>query len=232
MEETNTQEPSQEQETSQVEATPSLDDVYKEFNVEETAKQFQPQPPVQQQQPYQPEQQPTAVPDPVLDPDGYKRWVHSQQSDVSNIKQSLKQLTDTFGAVIARDMKAREEADISAAVQTIKEAGFEQDKDFIEVALGTKARQDPRFMQLYQNRNQNPQAWKKALGAYANEAKAKYSFRADPQIAENVRAAKSSTSATSNRTETTNSIEERLKNAKDQHEWERIWRQYSSSGTY
>jgi len=231
MEETNTQEPSQEQETSQVEATPSLDDVYKEFNVEETAKQFQPQPPVQQPQ-YQPEQQPTAVPDPVLDPDGYKRWVHSQQSDVSNIKQSLKQLTDTFGAVIARDMKAREEADISAAVQTIKEAGFEQDKDFIEVALGTKARQDPRFMQLYQNRNQNPQAWKKALGAYANELKGKYSFRADPQIAENVRAAKSSTSATSNRTETTNSIEERLKNAKDQHEWERIWRQYSSSGTY
>ena len=167
-----------------------------------------------------------------MDPDGYRRWVSNQQTDVSTLKQSVKQLTDTFGAVIARDIKAREEADIKDAIQTIKKSGFDQEDDFIEIALGQKARQDPRFMQLYQNRNQNPKAWKAAIGAYANELKGRYAFRADPQIAENVRAAKTSTSATSNKTDQKTSAEEYLESAKDPREWDRRWQELISRGRY
>ena len=237
MEENEAQEPSTPQEPSQVEVEQqpsSLDDVYKKFNVEETAKQFQPQPPAPPTPQYQerPEQQPTAAPDPVLDPDAYRRWASGQATDVSTLKQSIKQLQNTFGAIAAREMKAREEADIRDAVQTVKKAGFEHDDDFIEIALGQKARQDPRFMNLYQGRHQNPQAWRAAVGAYANELKGKYAFRADLQLAENVRAARNSTSATPNKTEAKTSAEEYLEEAKDPAEWQRRWDQMVNRSRY
>lgn len=231
MEEQTQQEPSQEQATSE-EVT--LDKVYQEYNVEEMARQFRPQATAQEMQPQQrqdiPQQQP-AVPDPILDADRYKQYVSNQQTEVSSLKQSLKQLQDTFGAIAAQQVKAREEADIKDAVQLVKKAGFEHDDDFIEIALGHKARQDPKFLAVYQGRYQNPKAWRAALGAVANELKNKYAFKTDPQLTENVRAAKSSTSATPNKQQT-NSLDDYLNSASNQSDWDRRWQEIVSRGRY
>ena len=60
----------------------------------------------------------------------------------------------------------------------------------MEIALGLKARRDPKFMSIYQNRHKNPAAWNAALGAVAGEIKSKVQFRQDSQLTENVIAAK------------------------------------------
>src|SRR3990167_10848564 len=58
------------------EAPQSLDQVYKQFNVEAEAQSFQPQVQTQQQQ-AQPKTE-VAVPDPVLDAEGFKKWSGNQ----------------------------------------------------------------------------------------------------------------------------------------------------------
>lgn len=209
------------------EAQPSeLEQVYQQYNVDAQASEFRPQPtatptPVA----YTPPQPPAFnAPDPVLNPDQYKSWAQTQTTETQGLKQSLTELKQLFGAYTAQQMKAREEADIKAAVQAIKQSGFDADDEFIEVALGVKARKDPRLMNLYNNRHQSPQAWKAALGAVANEFKGKFALRTDPQLAENMRAAKQSTqtSASTQRQATGDDARFEGKSGRDfDREWER-----------
>lgn len=220
---------SQEQQTS---TEPTLDEVYKQFNVEEAASNFNPTP-IQAAQPAaQPQQQPlgTEIPDPVLDQNGFKAYLAKQNSEYS---KALSQLTQYQQQIAVGEMRRREEADIKEAVSTVREKiGDGIDDDFIEVALGQKARKDPKFMSLYQNRGKNPAAWKAALGAVGNEMKSKFQFRTDPQLAENVRAAKQSTqsSLTSTQNDDSNPLEKALSGAKSQQEFDRIWSQMQRQG--
>jgi hypothetical protein len=201
----------------------TLDQVYKEFNVEETASSFNPAP---QAQPAV-TQQPTGaeIPDPILDQNGFKSYIAKQNSEYS---QALSQLTAAQRQIVAGEMRRREEADIKSAVAQVREkVGSDMDDDFIEIALGQKARKDPRFLSIFQNREKNPAAWRAALGAVGNEMKSKFQFKADPQLTENVRAAKQSTqsSLTSNRSDNTNPIEQRFEGATTQAEFDRLWSQ-------
>jgi hypothetical protein len=174
--------------TQTTEAPQSLDQVYKQFNVEETAQSFQPQPQVQTQQ--QPQRQDVSVPDPVLDSEGFKKW-QSQQSQ--SLQQAVSSIKGELGALQVERLKRAEEADIKSAVQRFRSVtGDDVDEDLAEVALGQKARKDPKFLSVYQNRARNPQAWNAAVTAYANEFKSKTQFKIDPIIAENQRAAKQS----------------------------------------
>lgn len=185
---------STEQTTSTEEQTQTLDDVYKHYNVEEQSQGFNPQrqtqqatqnQPAQQQQPQVP-----AIPDPVLDPQGYKQW-HGQQNSL--VHNALSQIVGELKSFKDERTKSREEADIKGAVaQFRKVVGDEVDEEMAEVALGARARKDPKFMTVYNNRNANPQAWSAAVSAYANEFKGKLQFKIDPQLTENVRAAKQS----------------------------------------
>lgn len=169
--------------------TQSLDQVYQQFNVEAEAQSFQPQREVQQHA--APVQQNPAVPDPVLDPGGYKAWVGNQHEFT---QKALSQVTQKLSQIERERVVQREEADIKKAVEKFRQvAGSEVDDDVAEVALGQKARKDPRFLTVYQNRHKNPSAWNAAVSAFANEFKGKYSFKSDPQLAENQRAAKLST---------------------------------------
>lgn len=169
--------------------TQSLDQVYRQFNVEAEAQSFQPQREVQQQA--APVKQNPAVPDPVLDAAGHKAWL-AQQSDLT--QQALSQISEKLSRFERAQVVQREEADIKNAVQKFRQvAGEDVDDDIAEVALGQKARKDPKFLAVYQNRHKNPQAWSAAVSAYANEFKGKHTFKVDSQIAENQRAAKLST---------------------------------------
>lgn len=218
---------STEQQTS---TEPTLDQVYKQFNVEESASSFNPQPQPQPQAQPAPQAQPMGaeIPDPVLDQAGFRSYLAKQNTDYS---RALSQLTQTQQQLHVAELRRREEADIKSAVSQVREkVGSDLDEDFIEIALGQKARKDPKFNSIYMNREKNPAAWRAALGAVGNEIKSKYQFRADPQLTENVRAAKQSTqsSLTSKDVDDSNPVESRLKNTKSQAEFDREWSRLQS----
>ena len=168
------------------------------------------------------------IPDPVLDQAGFRSYLAKQNTDYS---RALSQLTQTQQQLHVAELRRREEADIKSAVSQVREkVGSDMDEDFIEIALGQKARKDPKFHSIYMNRDKNPAAWRAALGAVGNEMKSKYQFRADPQLTENVRAAKQSTqsSLTSRDADNTNPIEKRLTSAKTQADFDSEWRRLQS----
>jgi hypothetical protein len=219
------QQPSTEQAASTETQAQSLDDVYKTFNVETEAQSFQPQRDQRQAAPVQ--QNPASVPDPVLDPNGYKSWA-SQQHEFT--KQALSKLHGELTQFKVERLRAREEADIKTAVQTFKQvAGEDVDEDIAEVALGQKARKDPRFLAVYQNREKNPAAWTAAVKAYANEFKGKHSFKVDPQLAENQRAAKQSTQGSQTKQKDEPTGAEAQFHGKAGREFDNTWRRYVDS---
>jgi hypothetical protein len=207
----------------------TLDSVYTKYNVEAEANTFNPQREPQTVTP-QPAKVETAVPDPVLDQEGFKKWAGGQNQF---LQTSLQSLQGELTQLRVERMKAREEADIKSAVSTFKSVtGEDVDDDIAEVALGQKARKDPKFLAVYQNRGKNPQAWNAAVRAYANEFKSKTSFKIDPQIAENQRAAKQSIQGSQSRSsEPPSGVEAQLA-SKTGKEFERAWRNYVDGNTY
>jgi len=211
-------------------STETLDSVYQKYNVEAEAQTFNPQ--REQKQTTQPvKQAEVPVPDPVLDQNGFKQWAGNQNQFVQTALQSLQGELTQYR--VEREA-ARTEADIKHAVQQFKNVtGEEIDDDMAEVALGQKARKDPRFLSVYNNRSKNPNAWNAAVKAYANEFKGKASFKIDPQIAENQRAAKqlSQGSQSKQADDTENPMEAQLK-GKVGREFDNAWRRLVDSGTY
>lgn len=130
--------------------------------------------------------------------------------------------------------KAQEQfkADLNSAVDLLaKESGLE-DKRYVEFRLNQMAAENPNFEKIWQNRHLRPDALEATLKAAANEMKGELSFKQDPQLAENHRAAQESTntSATTAAPEFNNDWEEKLANASSQTEKEAIWHQLSRGG--
>lgn len=232
--------------TQQTQATESpLDAVYREFNVDAMADDFrtqqrggtqqqQTQQAVQQQQTVQHVPAADAIPDPVLDAAGFKAWAARQAGNNPEVLQTLRNLHGVVNGIAAERAREREEADIRAAVDTVKKAGFEADDDFIEIALGQQVRKDQRFLKIYANRHQNPAAWNKALGAFANHAKGKFAFKTDANLADNVRAAKNSTQTSQSTASETKAgpLDERFAQAKTPAEFDRAWAEALRGGSY
>lgn len=206
---------------------PTLEQVYKQFNVEEAASEFRQEPHRQEQATQRQETAAPAlgaeIPDPVLDQSGFKSWLATQNTD---LRKTLGALQQTQRQIAVAEMRRQEESDIRSAVQHVKEKiGGEVDDDYVEIALGLKARKDQRFAQVYANRHKNPAAWRAALSAVSGEIKAKTQFRQDSQLTENVRAARQSTqtSLTTSDQPQSGSLDDRLKSAKTQAEFDQIW---------
>lgn len=217
------------QEPSVSPSEPTLEDVYQTFKVEDAANQFQAQP-VQPAQPQaQPFHQEAAIPDPVLDSQGFKNW---QAQQTGALRQAVLQAQGQSEAVARYLAQQREEADIQKAISTVKSKVPDLDDDAVEIALGIKARKDQRFMSIYKNRDKNPQAWSAALNAVGNELKSKFQMRTDPQLTENVRAAKASTQAslTTNQVDSGNPYEKFLNDAKDGRDFEQRWNKLVHGG--
>lgn len=174
-----TQEPAT---TAVPEASP-LEKVYSDFNIEETASTFQPQSP-------QPVETPVVAP---KVPDAFDpNFAQYQQAVAQNMTVLNKALSETAGKLTAieRQIQQRQvESDIKQAVGLVAEkAGI--DPDVAEVALEVKARKDPKFLTVWNNRTKNPKAYQAALNAFAQEAQQRFTVRQDPQLAENQRAVK------------------------------------------
>jgi hypothetical protein len=178
----------------------TLEDVYKTYNVEETAQSFSAKPEQQQPQP-QPQVQPVQdqniqIPDPTLDPAGYKAWETARYKDSMALRQALQGIAGEIHKERAARAQAKEEADIKRAVESVNQhlGDSKLDPDVVEISLGAEARRDPRFLKLWENREKNPKAYQEGIKAFAGKLSKKFSMRVDPQIAENQRALKEATS--------------------------------------
>jgi hypothetical protein len=224
----------EQQTTSEVQSSSTttespLEQVYKEFKVDEVANNFQPQRVQQQQQTQTPSFD--AVPDPVIDPKGFASWQRQQAEAFNKTASEVKQLAHSMAS---EQLRTREESDIrSAATEFVKAASTEGiDEELAEVQLGVLARKDNRFMSLWQNRGKNPQAWNAAVKAAGKTFASKFQFKTDPQLAENVRAAKQSTqsSPTTKDKSSANPLEDRLNEASKSGSFDREWQKIVNQG--
>lgn len=175
-------------EESQVQQTsePSLDDVYKQFNVQEAVESFTATP--QKTEP----QKEIVIPDPALDVNGFKDWAKNVHSADQEIRQTLTTVNERLTKFEQERVRVREEADLQKAVGILKEKVSGVDDEFLEIALAHKARKDPKLLSIWENRGKNPQALEAALKAVGNEFASKFAMKSDPQLAENARAMKAS----------------------------------------
>lgn len=210
--------------TTETQSTP-LEQVYEKFNVDAEAQSFQPQTQAPAQQTQQPQM--PAIPDPVLDPNGFKTWYAAQNTDTQKELTGLKQIV--LQQMIA-DKNRREAEEVQSLVaEANKVVGLpEEDRDLIEFAYAKQVRTDPKFAKIYAERHQKPAAWKAASKALNESLAKKYAVRSDPQLAENQRAIKQAqqSMATTKQTDS-NPLSARLegKNGADfQREWDRIVR--------
>ncbi len=183
-------------EQEQVETAPSevpeetLDDVFKQFPVQETAQSFNAQP--RQQEPQKPPE--LNIPDPSYDPDGFKESMKSLHSNDWEVKQTLNRISEQLDGVTQERQRAVEEDDISVTVAKIQESiPALQGKDrLVKGYLGAVATEDKRVAQVWEHRKESPAAWDAALNVITKQMAKEFDFQADPQLTENTRAAKAS----------------------------------------
>lgn len=168
--------------------SPDLESIAREFSVEEQANNFtarpaQPQP---QSQPA-----PLSIPDPVTDPDGYRAHVTYQTQLHQRLEGTLRELDTRFKTYEQTIQQQKVDADVDAAVKIVNQK-LKVDPDLAEIALEREYRKDKNFKHIWDNRDRNRPAFERALGVLADKLIPKFAVRTDPQVAENVRAAKSS----------------------------------------
>lgn len=208
----------------QVSETPpesTLEDVYKEFNVEQQAQQFQAatvqNPPIQG---FQPPQEPV-VPDPVTEAEAFRRWQLDQFSRTNEAQQTLQALHGQFQQIAYAEARRQTETDIGRAVELANKR-LNADPQMVAVALDLESRRDPRFLKLWEGRNQNPQAWEKALDAWSRKMDGKFAVRADPQLAENQRAVRMSQQAMSGNRAAPSDDWSNLSKDEFEHRWSQL----------
>ena len=184
-------------ETTQEESpAPSLDEIANEFNVEEEANQFQAQP-KQSAPAYEPEpsfqNSPVNqdIPDPTYDPDGYVRYMQQQGATQAQINNTLNQLVEKVSSYEQQMAQQKVDADLGKAVSHINEK-LNVDPVMAEMVLEVEYRKNPAFQKIWNNRDQNPKAFNKALDVLADKYSGNFATRTNDQLVENVRAAKTS----------------------------------------
>lgn len=168
-----------------------LEKVYTDFKIEADAAEFKPQP--QQQQPQQQPQTQAPFAPKVPDPFDPNFGAYQQQlaTGLTALNQALSQTRGELTQMQQKLVHERTEADIKQAVGTIVEkSGLKP--TIAEVALQAKAKDDPKFLSIWNNRAKNPAALKAALDAVATEFQAEYTVKQDPQLVENQRAIQAS----------------------------------------
>lgn len=177
---------------TQPDGEPSLDDVYKQYNVQEMAGSFTATPAPQAQPQQQPQRTEAVIPDPALDVNGFQAWAKNVHSADNEIRQTLTTVSERLNGFEQERQRVKEEADLQRAVSVLKDKVPGADDEFLEIALAHKARKDPKLLSIWENRAKNPQALDAALKAVGNELATKFTMKADPQLAENTRAMKAS----------------------------------------
>jgi len=162
----------------------TLDDISQEFSVEEQVSTFQ-------AQPEQATQEQNWQPDPISDPDAFNQYSRQQASDLSTLSSTVQSLNDKLTAQENQLTQNKLDADVESAVAIVNEK-LGVDPKMAEIALEHQYRDDAAFKRIWDNRAQNPAAFKKALSVVADKLSGVFSVSQDHQLTQNQLAAKQS----------------------------------------
>jgi hypothetical protein len=176
--------------SAEPEVTQTLEDIAKGIPLEEQIKNFTAAPQPVLQTPYIQPQQPV-IPDPISDQEGYRRWANDQMLASRAMQSSLQELSGKVRTYEQQQQQQRLDAEVDSVVSKVN-SNLKLDPDLVEAALNVRYKKDPAFKHIWDNRQRFPGALDNALKVVTNDLKAKYAVRQDPQIAENIRAAKNS----------------------------------------
>ena len=149
-----------------------------EVTLEQLASQFEP---VQSQPVQRVESQ---EPPKFEKPEEAIEWLAKQHS------QTNAQLREVSEKLSKRDQEEFINSQMKALDEAIQTIGkdVELDPMFIEGALHTTYNRDKNFQKIFDNRAQNPEAYKRALSVISGQLKSKAAVKHDPQLTENSRA--------------------------------------------
>lgn len=224
METNNTQSPAPAETQSPQPETPSLEQIASELSVTEQAQQFTANVPPPSYQ--QPAQQPFRAPDPISDPEGYNRYMATQTQTLSSLDQMLRTVDERVKAFERQQVEQKVNSDVEKAVAVVNEK-LKLEPKLVEVALEYIYRTDQNFKKIWDNRDRNPQAYKKALEVVTEKTLLPmFNVKQDPRIAENIRAARTSqqSMATTNRPGVNEGV------PTDPAEFQRYWSRLVSGG--
>ncbi len=210
-----------------VEKEDSLDQITKDFGIEDQAQQFRQQvAPVRQEVQQAQQVSPSNIPDP-LDTEAHKAYLAKIEQNQSSLQHTLEK---TIGTISAYEQKAQREAleaDISKAVKTANEIINHPKPRMVEVALELRAQEDPKFKAIWDNRQKNPQALERAIKIVAKEIAEDFSIKVDPELVKSQRALKLSQQQTAT---TTRQEPEDKWSGLDDAEFQREWAKAVSGG--
>lgn len=217
-----TKQPTDQAAEPEVTTPKTIEEVAKKHKVEEQINQFtaQPSQPSQETQPtYQPD---SSVPDPVYDPDGWKRYQMNQMQSNQHLQGTLRDLVGKVSKLEEGLRQERLNVEVNKAVKRVNDK-LNVDPTYVEIALEKRYRDDPAFRRIWDKRSENPKALDEALEVVTGDLEGVFQVRQDPQLTENVRAAKKS-QQTLMRTPARSSVEEEAMKMSDS-EFERWWHQ-------
>ncbi len=202
---------------------PSLDDVISEFNVQAA-------PAVTQPATVSNEPPPAPVTVDPLDTNQFNSYVNQVNAGQSVLTTQLQDVKTELTELRQERAELQIEADINEVVGKINE-GNNLDPQLVRVHLELTAQNKPGFKALWDNRKQNPAAFKKAVSALSREVGETYANKQDPELTANQQAVQQSQQSLAGKTTETpeNSIESELANAKTEAEWQRIWQRNSAT---
>jgi hypothetical protein len=117
--------------------------------------------------------------------------MQQQSQQTQQLDQTLNQLVDKVNTYEQQMVQQKVDTDVGKAVERIN-SKLNVDSDLAEAMLDIEYRKNPAFQTIWNNRDSNPQAYDQALDILADKLMGKVAVRADEQLAENVRAAKTS----------------------------------------
>lgn len=199
----------------------TLDSVLKDFPVESVAQNFT-------ATPKRPEPPEVNIPDPSYDPDGFKKEISKFARNDWEVGQKVDQVLSAVEEMKAERQRLAEQTDLNKVVEEIAEAvpALKGKDRVVQGLLGAYAQQDQRIAKVWEQRKQNPAAWNKTLNVLKKEIAKEFDFMADPQLSENVKAAK----ASRDQMATTQKPDANEKWAKaDPGDFQRMWNQLVNS---
>jgi len=198
----------------------TLDDVIATYNV---------QAPVAQESSQQVRNYETPRPVPKLDPmddNSVNQFAEYVSSNTTALDSQIREMRDKLTQFEQKEAELRIEADINKAIESINE-GVGLNPKLVRVHLELAAQEKPAFKKIWENRNNDPATYNRALKAIQKEISDTYSVRQDPELTETQTAIQQSqkSMASSSKGSNKGSAEERLEGlsgADFDREWARM----------
>ena len=119
--------------------------------------------------------------------DDFQRFVKDTGNTVSELKNQVAELRQTQDDIVNSERRKAVNIEIdSAAKQINEETGADQ--RMARIFLESQYREDPNFQKVWDNREENPEAYAKALKVLKPEWEAMNRNQIDPNVAANQRA--------------------------------------------